>query len=541
MTFASTPASGKLSKRPDSIFEIKYRRSLIVSFAVFVSYVGYYFLRSHFSVSITAIEADGVLTKQEYGMVIGIAYASNVVGKTAGGILVDMFNRPKCVFLVALALCGVITVVNTFYTSVSAFIVLWCLARLVTSFGWGSVVKIVAAWWPSEHMGTMMGLAAVSCCVGEAVTKITLGALLSILTWKEVYYAATLIAGVLALPTLFLVKDYPKTPSEIAALSSSYADGDLERSEAGQQLLLSSKSEASRLSPAKLAADKNCNLSITDPEFFKPLVKPQVAEPLSPVASPRLDSLEKLHGDTPVLSIPSVSSTLQKHVYVSLGKHEEDESKASYFMHSVILPLVKSPRFLLILFMVLCTTIVRETINNWFTVYLRDLGVAPDKAGMLSSIPSAFGGVSTLLGGWLVDRIPRQKRGLLAMIYLLAMTLFQVVLILFTKYSSPSWGVPARASVATTLITATTFSMWAPYSFFDGVFIVDLIGPKGVAFGSGVVGAIGYFGAFFTMMTFGRMVQTWEGWVNVWIITGSGSLVTVVACFFYWVFDRKSH
>ncbi len=73
---------------------------------------------------------------------------------------------------------------------------------------------------------------------------------------------------------------------------------------------------------------------------------------------------------------------------------------------SLLLPLLRSRAFLLVCFLSLGCTIIRESFNFWTPQYLRDyLGYSASNAARLSSIFPGVGAVSVLATGWLSDRL----------------------------------------------------------------------------------------------------------------------------------------
>src|SRR5580692_5600272 len=72
----------------------------------------------------------------------------------------------------------------------------------------------------------------------------------------------------------------------------------------------------------------------------------------------------------------------------------------------LLLPLFRSRAFILVCFLSLGCTIIRESFNFWTPVYLRDyLGHSVSSAARLSSIFPGVGAISVLATGWLSDRL----------------------------------------------------------------------------------------------------------------------------------------
>ena len=75
-------------------------------------------------------------------------------------------------------------------------------------------------------------------------------------------------------------------------------------------------------------------------------------------------------------------------------------------LKELLLPLLRSRAFLLVCFLSLGCTIIRETFNDWTPMYLRDyLGYSMSNAAGMSAIFPGVGAVSVLVSGWLSDRL----------------------------------------------------------------------------------------------------------------------------------------
>src|SRR6202044_2719861 len=87
----------------------------------------------------------------------------------------------------------------------------------------------------------------------------------------------------------------------------------------------------------------------------------------------------------------------------------------------LLLPLLRSRSFLIVCFLSLGCTIIRETFNAWTPVYLHDyLGYAASKAAGMSAIFPGVGAVSVLASGWLSDRLGANGRSIIMLVGLAA-------------------------------------------------------------------------------------------------------------------------
>src|ERR1700733_618790 len=87
----------------------------------------------------------------------------------------------------------------------------------------------------------------------------------------------------------------------------------------------------------------------------------------------------------------------------------------------LLLPLFRSRAFILVCFLSLGCTIIRESFNFWTPEYLRSyLGYSVSSAARLSSIFPGVGAVSVLATGWLSDRLGVNGRPLIMFVGLAA-------------------------------------------------------------------------------------------------------------------------
>ncbi len=196
-----------------------------------------------------------------------------------------------------------------------------------------------------------------------------------------------------------------------------------------------------------------------------------------------------------------------------------EESRAS--LRGLLLPLLRSRAFLLICFLSLGCTIIRETFNTWTPVYLRDyLGYGVSDAARLSSIFPGVGAVSVVASGWLSDRIGVNGRSL--MLFLgLAATAAALLLLMSMRSSSAGSLLPLVA------IGIIAFCLLGPYSYLGGAFALDFGGKRASAASSGIIDGIGYLGAVAAGDSVARLSVSF-GWQGVFVTLAAVSAVAAV-------------
>jgi len=177
----------------------------------------------------------------------------------------------------------------------------------------------------------------------------------------------------------------------------------------------------------------------------------------------------------------------------------------------LLLPLFRSPAFLLVCLLSLGCTIIRESFNFWNPVYLKDyLGYSVSNAARTSAVFPAVGAVSVLVTGWLSDRLGVNGRALIMFVGLLATA---ATLLLLTGIRSSSTG-PLLPLLA---IGTVAFCLLGPYSYLGGAIALDFGGKQAGAVSSGMIDGIGYLGAVVAGDSIAR-VSVYFGWQGVFVV-----------------------
>ena len=185
----------------------------------------------------------------------------------------------------------------------------------------------------------------------------------------------------------------------------------------------------------------------------------------------------------------------------------------------LLMPLLRSPAFLLVCFLSLGCTIIRETFNSWTPVYLHDyLGYSNSNAAGMSAVFPAVGAISVLLTGWLSDRIGVSGRSLIMFVGLC--TTAAALLLLMSMHSSRTGALLPLLAIGT-----VAFCLLGPYSYLGGAFALDFGGKQASAVSSGIIDGVGYLGAVAAGDSVAR-VSVAIGWQGVFV---SLSVVSALA------------
>jgi sugar phosphate permease len=188
----------------------------------------------------------------------------------------------------------------------------------------------------------------------------------------------------------------------------------------------------------------------------------------------------------------------------------------------LLVPLLRSRSFLIVCFLSLGCTIIRETFNAWTPVYLHDyLGYTASKAAGMSAIFPGVGAVSVLASGWLSDRLGANGRSVIMLVGLAATA---AALLFLTSMPASAAGtfLPPLA------IGTVAFCLLGPYSYLGGAFALDFGGKQASAASSGIIDGVGYLGAVAAGFGAAR-VSVAFGWQRVFTVLAAVSVLAALA------------
>jgi sugar phosphate permease len=192
-------------------------QSITVVYLV-LGYAGYYLCRSNLSVSIPYIieelkagGMDGDLAKVRLGWVTSAGTLAYALGKFVSGMLADRFGgrRNMLLGMLGAVLC---TLLFASGGSLAVFALAWSGNRLVQSFGWPGIVKIISKWFTPARYGSVMGVISLSYLFGDAAARAFMNLLFQNgLGWRAVFVVAAATLGALLVAGLWLLKESPES------------------------------------------------------------------------------------------------------------------------------------------------------------------------------------------------------------------------------------------------------------------------------------------------------------------------------------------
>ncbi len=210
----------------------------------------------------------------------------------------------------------------------------------------------------------------------------------------------------------------------------------------------------------------------------------------------------------------------------------ETRSAGRESLRGVVMPLLRSPGFLVLAVLSLGLTMLRETFNFWSPTYLKDVaGLSNADAATWSGVFPFFGGVSALAAGWASDRLAHGRRGLV-----MAVMLFPLVGCLGVM---GAWRSNGGALIPMVMLSLSALSMIGPYSFLSGASSLDVGGRKSAATAAGLLDGVGYLGAVLSGRFIGGLAQS-HGWgvaMSVLALVGLGMSIAAIV---YWRLEERT-
>lgn len=122
--------------------------------------------------------------------------------------MIDFTNKPRLILLVMIPLGCLVTIIFTFLPVYVNLLLCWSFARLFTTIGKMSIIKILVYYWPDYIMGTVLAISCISNNIGEALSKVILPYINDgVGGWKGMFYVSVVISTIIALPTFIWVRD----------------------------------------------------------------------------------------------------------------------------------------------------------------------------------------------------------------------------------------------------------------------------------------------------------------------------------------------
>ncbi len=215
----STPATGNLHKPGTAP---RWRRRHTILSVLFVTSIVSFMDRMVMSAAVPFIAKDFDLTAFQSGVLMSVFFAGYAIAQVPGGLLADRFGVRR-VTSVAMLWWSAFAAM----TGAAPNLIVMLLARFLFGLGEGvypaSAFKAVAVWFPAKERATANAVKLASTPLGGALAPLLVVAVMSVGTWRTVFYVLFVPGVLIALLFWMLVDDDPAksprvTPGELAEI-----------------------------------------------------------------------------------------------------------------------------------------------------------------------------------------------------------------------------------------------------------------------------------------------------------------------------------
>jgi OPA family sugar phosphate sensor protein UhpC-like MFS transporter len=208
-SFATGPNAPQLTEA-DEVDRLYRRNRIRVMLAITIGYGLIYMCRLAIGVVKKPLIDEGIFTPAELGTIGSALFYTYAIGKLTNGFLADHANVRRflaAAFLLT-ALCNILM---GFATTVWLAALLWGLNGWFQSFGAPGGVVAMTAWFSNKERGRAYGVWSTAHSIGEGLTFLLVGGLVSLLGWQWGYWGPGIIGVVTAIGVYALLSDRPQT------------------------------------------------------------------------------------------------------------------------------------------------------------------------------------------------------------------------------------------------------------------------------------------------------------------------------------------
>ncbi len=186
------------------------RWRMSVFWVCLVGYIGYYLCRKNLSAAFPLMTEVFGYTNSQLGLIAFYSELAYALGKIINGPLADKFGGRK-LFLTGMVGAITCNILFTQGTTLTYFIVVWCICRYFLAMGWGGLVKMIGHWYEPERNGTIMGFISLNFQFGGVLATLLAGFLVANgVGWQGVFFYPSLILFVIFIISFFSSKETPR-------------------------------------------------------------------------------------------------------------------------------------------------------------------------------------------------------------------------------------------------------------------------------------------------------------------------------------------
>jgi OPA family sugar phosphate sensor protein UhpC-like MFS transporter len=194
----------------DEVGPLYRRQRFRIMVAITLGYGLLYTCRLSLGVVKKPLIDSGLFTAGDLGLIGSALFYTYAFGKLTNGFLADHANA-KRMFAAGILLSALCNLAMGGVTAVTAAALLWGLNGWFQSFGAPASVVALSHWFSNRERGRYYGVWAASHSLGEGLTFLVVGTIVSVFGWRFGFFAPGMLCLFVAVFCYFWLQDRPQT------------------------------------------------------------------------------------------------------------------------------------------------------------------------------------------------------------------------------------------------------------------------------------------------------------------------------------------
>ena len=188
----------------------RFRWEMIILLTLYFIYGSMMLSRNTIVVVSPALISDPTISmdKASYGKMMAYGSAGGLLGKLSLGVPVDRFGG-RFMLLLTLAMVLGSTSAFGFASLIPAFFLINFFGMWIKSAGWISMGSIIRKWYGRKKHGRVWGIISTSSRMGVMTSTMLLGYLLTVLSWRHVFFISGGLTSIALVAGYFILKGDP--------------------------------------------------------------------------------------------------------------------------------------------------------------------------------------------------------------------------------------------------------------------------------------------------------------------------------------------
>lgn len=175
---------------------------------LWITYAAHYLCRVNLAAAQKDLAAERGLGKQQLGVLLSLLKVCYCSGQFINGHLADRLS-PRRLIVLGLTVSGLLNLLFAHQERFLWFAVLWAANGYFQAFGWTSVVRITANWFPPRLRETASGILGTSYVLGSGLSWLLSGRVTQAYGWRYAFWCPAWICFTVAGVVLFCLRDRP--------------------------------------------------------------------------------------------------------------------------------------------------------------------------------------------------------------------------------------------------------------------------------------------------------------------------------------------